>query len=226
MFGGGRYIVVARDSTGLDMIAVIRTGGFPTREASAMSITRRDALAVVIGCGLTTTSADDEKPAATGPPRDPVLSGLPPAVRKVFTDTFPNHRCIRLARRGQGAAAVYRGTFFDHTIWSSTEVRQVGEESIATPPLYHLELDAAGRVLEETSRWIDPKRLPQAVRAAYDKWNPRGVEGRSGHFWQTEVGRGKARVYRVSIILSAVKAYRASFGEDGTVVEADPAVLP
>jgi hypothetical protein len=70
------------------------------------------------------------------------------------------------------------------------------------------------------------KQLPKAVQDAYDKWNPKGVVGRSGHFWLTEVPRGKARVYRVSIILSAIKAYRASFREDGTIVESDPAVIP
>jgi hypothetical protein len=193
-----------------------------------MSISRRDALAAAVGCGLTTTAARaDEKPAAKGPPqRDPVLSRLTPAARKVFEDTFPNYRCIRLARRGQDEAAVYRGTFFDHANWAGAEVRLVDGESVATPPLFHMEVDAAGKVLEETPREIDPKQLPKAVQAAYEKWNPKGVTGRSGHFWLTEVVRGKARVYRVAILLSSVKAYRATFREDGTVVEADPAVIP
>jgi hypothetical protein len=74
-------------------------------------------------------------------------------------------------------------------------------------------------------RWIDPKQLPKAVQDAYQKWNPKGVEGKSGHFWQTQVERGKARVYWVTILLSAVKGYRATFQEDGTVVKADPAIV-
>ena len=36
----------------------------------------------------------------------------------------------------------------------------------------------------------------------------------------------KERVYRVKIILSAVKAYSASFEEDGTVLAADPPIVP
>jgi hypothetical protein len=193
-----------------------------------MSITRRAALAAALGCGLTTTpTGADEKPAAKGPPpRDPVLSlNLPPAIRKAFEDTFPNHRCIRLGTRGRDEAAVYRGTFFDPANWSSATGGLVDGESVVTPPLYHLELDAAAKVLEETHRPIDPKQLPKAVQAAYEKWNPKGVTGQE-HFWLTEVARGKARVYQVAIILSAVKAYRASFREDGTVVKADPAVVP
>ena len=102
----------------------------------------------------------------------------------------------------------------------------MGEESVATPPLYHLEVDAAGKVVEETHRPIDPKQLPKAVQTAYEKWNPKGVVGQSGHFWMTEVPRGKARVYHVNILLSAVKAYGATFREDGTVVQSDPAVVP
>jgi len=193
-----------------------------------MSITRRDALAVAVGCGLATTATRaEEKPAARGQPRqDPVLSGLPPAVHNVFTDTFPNYRCIRLARRGQDKAAVYRGTFFDAANWSGSAGGLVDGESIVTPPLYHLELDAAGKVLEETVRWIDPKQLPKAVQTAYTKWNPKGVEGRSGNYWWTEIPRGKSRVFRIEIVLSAVQAYRATFRQDGIVVEADPAVIP
>jgi hypothetical protein len=120
---------------------------------------------------------------------------------------------------------VYRGTFFDHADWSSSAGGIVDGEHVVTPPLYHLELDAAAKVLEETLRSIDPKQFPKAVMAAYQKWNPKGVEGPE-HYWLTEVPRGKARVYRVVLIFNAVKAYRATFREDGTVVEADPAVVP
>ncbi len=192
-----------------------------------MPITRRDALAAAIGCGLTTAAARaGENPSAEGPPRrDPVLSHLPPAVRKVFEDTFPHHRCIRLVTRDREEAAVYRGTFFDPTIWSSTTVGLVEGEHVVTPPLYHLELDAAAKVREETQRWIDSKDLPKAVVAAYEKWNPTGVHGQE-YYWWTEVPRGKGRIYRVQIIVSAVKAYRASFQEDGAVVSADPAAVP
>ena len=192
-----------------------------------MTITRRDALTAVVGCGLATQAAGaDEKPAPKAPPRDPLVANVPAAARKVFEDTFPGHRCIRMARRGEGEKAVYRGTFFNPADTSSTSVRQVGEASVRPPPLYHLEVDVAGKVVEETHRPIDPKHLPKAVQTAYEKWNPNGVEGRSGHFWVTEVPKGKVRIYHVNILLSAVKAYRATFQEDGTVVAADPAVIP
>jgi hypothetical protein len=202
-----------------------------------MVLTRRDTLAAAVACGLTAAARAEGAPAAEAPareppaakdppPRDPVSSSLTPApVQKVFDETFPGLRCIRLTRRGQDEAAVFRGTFFDPANWWSTTVEFVNGESVVTPPLFHQELDAAGKVLEETYRPIDPKRLPRAVQAAYEKWNPQAVQGRE-HFWLTEVARGKPRVYRVAIIQSAVKAYRATFQEDGAVVEADPAVVP
>lgn len=192
-----------------------------------MSITRRNALVSVVGCGLTSIAAGaGERPAGQGsPPSDPVLSQLPPAVRKVFESTFPGHRCIRLVTRGRNEAAVYRGTFFNPANWSSTTGGLVNGESVVTPPLFHLELDASASVLEETYRSVDPKQLPKPVQAAYRKWNPKGITSQE-HYWLTEVARGQPRVYRVAIILSAVKAYRATFREDGSIVEADPVVVP
>ena len=97
-----------------------------------MSITRREALAAAVGCGLTTTAAAgaDDKPAAKGPAwHDPVYSHVPPAVLAVFEGTFPNHRCIRMAIRGEKDAAVYRATVFAP---ASTRVhtQQVGEEIV------------------------------------------------------------------------------------------------
>jgi hypothetical protein len=194
----------------------------PTGEVRAMSVTRREALAAAIGGGLTTAAAADEGPAA-GPPRrhDPVYGHMPIALRKVFEGTFPNHRCIRLGIRGEGDAAVYRGTVFDPANVSSASVRRVGDETVCTPPLFELEVDATGKVLEETPRWFDPAHLPKPVAAAYAKWNATGIAGMTV-MWHTEVPRGKDRVYRVRIIVNAVKAYSATFREDGSVVSADP----
>ena len=101
----------------------------------------------------------------------------------------------------------------------------VNGESVITPILDELEVDAHGKVLEEPLRLFDPKRLPKAVAAAYEKWNPKGVKG-AEIFWQTEVSRGKDRVYRVRIIMSSIKAYSASFKEDGAVLATDPASVP
>ncbi len=158
------------------------------------------------------------------PKRDSVYVNLPDAVRKVYEETFPGYRCTRLVRRGTGDAAVYRATVFDPASGGAA-VESVGGESVATPILYHLELNAAARVLEETLRPVDVEWLPPAVSVAFRKWNPKEVRGRE-NYWRTEVPRGKDRVYRVQLILSAVKSYSASFKEDGTVVAADPAVVP
>lgn len=187
-----------------------------------MSITRRAALVAVVGCGLTAAVAwADEKPAASQERRlDPVYVHLPTEIRKVFEDTFPNHRCIRLVIRGEKNAAVYRATVFDLADMSAT-VLYVGEECICTPKLYQLELDARGKVVEETRRPIGPDRLPSAVAAAYEKWNPKGLK-RMATLWSTEVPRGKDRVYFVHILVNAIKGYSASFKENGTVLTADP----
>lgn len=189
-----------------------------------MSITRRDALAAAVSCGLTAAAAAraDETPAAKEPPKhDPVYSLLPDRVRTVFEDTFPGHRCIRLVTRGEKDAAVYRATVFDPANTSSASHQFVGGEFICTPPLYHLELDVQGKVLEEPPHPIGPDRLPKAVAAAYEKWNPKGLK-RMTTMWWTEVSRGKDRVYRVNILVNQIKSYGASFKEDGTVLSADP----
>jgi hypothetical protein len=192
-----------------------------------MPITRRDTLAAAIGLTAATVSrAEDKAPVAKTVPRmEPLYSHLPEAVRKVFEDTFPNHICIRMVTRGKRDAAVYRGTVFD--LRSAASHHQlVDGEHVATPILYQLELDANGRVVEETLRPIlDLARLPKAVVAAYEKWNPKGVKGQE-FYWRTEVPRESARVYRVRIVLNAIKAYSASFAEDGTVLIADPGVVP
>src|SRR5262249_8406231 len=147
------------------------------------------------------------------------------AVRKVFEDTFPHHFCIRMVTRGKQDAEVYRGTVFDPRSAGSSH-QHVDSEHVATPILYQLEVDANGKVVEEMLRPIlDLTPLPKAVVAAYEKWNPKGVKGQE-LYWLTEVPREKARVYRVRIIVNAIKAYSASFAEDGTVLEAKPAVVP
>src|SRR5262249_58917165 len=128
-------------------------------------------------------------------------------------------RCIRLVIRGTGEAAVYRATVFDPADVWRTSGRLVNGESVITPILDELEVDARGKVLEEPLRLFDRARLPKAAAAAYEKWNPKGAKGQE-QIWQTEVARGKARVYRAKIILSAVKAYSASSREDGTLPEA------
>src|SRR5207245_8734458 len=106
------------------------------------------------------------------PPRDPVYMHLPDAVRAVFEDTFPNHRCIRLVTRGEKDATVYRATVFNPAAMSSTS-RLVDGENVTTPSLDHLELDAGGKVLEETLHFVDTRRLPKAVTAAYETWHPK-----------------------------------------------------
>jgi hypothetical protein len=192
-----------------------------------MSITRREALAAVVGCGLTTAAvaADDRPPTAPERPRpDPVLLSVPGEVRAVCEETFPGHRCLRVAVREEKGAKLFHLTVFDPA-GMGTESRLVNGEHVTQLPLYHLELTADGKVLEETAHWIDPKRWPRPVQAGYQKWNPNGVQGQELHSL-TEVPRGEARVYRVRIIVNQIKAYSASFKEDGSVLAADPAVVP
>jgi len=186
-----------------------------------MPITRRDALAAAVGCGLTANAAAaaDDKPAAGGPVRDTLLASIPNAPRKVVEDFFPNHFCVRLVTRGVRESAVYRATLFHPGHQRTTQF--VGGEEISTPKMYEVELDARGKVLEETTHPIEPSRVPKVVAAAYDQWNPKGVQ-RMVTMWSTEVAVGKGRVYRAYILVSAVKAYAASFKEDGTVLAADP----
>jgi hypothetical protein len=208
-----------------------RDGAIQSARGNVMSINRREALAAAVGCGLTTAAAagaDDKPPAARERP-DPVLSNVPVAIRPVFEKTFPNHRCVRMAMRpvkGKDKDKyTYRGTFFDP---ASTTVRTkgIGEEIVTQPLLYDLEVSEEGKVIEETPRPVlEPARLPKAVVAAYEKWNPKGIKGMAV-MWTTEVPRGKDRVYGAYILVNAIKSYSASFKEDGSVIAADPAVVP
>lgn len=191
-----------------------------------MPITRRGALAALVSGGLSTLSATgaDEKPLATREPlkQDPVHSHLPAATRKVFAETFPNHRIVRLVQRGDEEDAVYRGTVFDlsdPTLTSGHD--RFGGELVTTPKLFYLEVDAKGKILEELPRPIGPDQVPKAVTDAYDKWNPKGLN-RLATMWHTEIPRGGARVYSAHILVSQIKSYWATFKEDGTVVRADP----
>jgi hypothetical protein len=191
-----------------------------------MPVTRRQALAAAVGCGLTTiptTRADEKLPATREPlKQDPVLSHMPAATRKVFEETFPNHRIIRLVKRGDGEDSVYRGTVFDLSSPTLTSGHDhFGGEFVTTPKLFYLELDAKGKVLEELPRPIEPTRAPKAVVDAYDKWNPKELR-RLTTMWSTEIPRGKGRVYHVHILVSQIKSYWATFKEDGTVVRSDP----
>jgi hypothetical protein len=191
-----------------------------------MLITLRQALVAAVVCGLTAAAAgaDDPPPAKQPPMRDPVYLDLTAAARKVFEDTFPNHRCIRLVTRGEGEAAVYRATVFDLTDQSAVHAIKANKEVVTTPVLYDLEVDAKGKVLEETRRPIAPGQVPKAVVAAYEKWNPK--IRRLATDWSTQVPRGKDRVYHVYVLVNQIEAYSASFKGDGTVLKADPTDKP
>lgn len=191
-----------------------------------MTLSRRGAMAAAVGCGVAATASGTEiQPPPAEPRRDPMYGDMPEAIRAVFESTFPNHRCVRMAMRQEKGAAVYRGTVFDPAC-SAAHTQLVGDETVSQPILYHLEVSADARVIEETAHPVlDLERLPKPVVASYKKWNPKGVTGRE-HWWTTELPRGGTRVYRVRIILNAVTAYTAAFREDGTVVAADPMVVP
>src|SRR5262249_7733647 len=99
-------------------------------------------------------------------------------------------------------------------------------EIVSQPILYHLQVSEEGKVVEETPHPVlDLEKLPKAVVASFEKWNPKGVKGMAVLWW-TEIARGKDRVYHASILVNQIKAYGASFKEDGTVLAAEPAVVP
>jgi hypothetical protein len=213
-------VAIGRHFSGYDRVTSHRRNLGET--ASAVSVNRRNALAAVVPGGLTATAirADEQPPADVQPEADPILSqGLPDAVRRAFTDALPGYWCVRLAVRGEGDGAVYRATVFHPSRGQTSNV--IGEEAVTTPRFYDVELDARGESLEETVRPTTPDHVPQAVLAAYEKWNPKSLK-RMATMWSTEVPRGKDRVYRVYILVNQNKRYRAFFKDDGTVVEADP----
>lgn len=188
-----------------------------------MSLTRRDALAAALGGGLlTATAGADEKPAAAERPwADPVIAHVPLVIRPVFESTFPGHRCVRMAVRKGKPAPTYRGTFFNPTDPTVHTKRDDDGDLVTQPILYHLEVASDLTIVEETPHPLHLKLVPAGVMAAYQKWDPHQIKAMA-RMWYTGVPRGKDRVYYVNILVNQIKAYGATFKEDGTVIKADP----
>jgi hypothetical protein len=183
-------------------------------------------MAAVAGSCVMTNLVGAEAPTAPVAQPDPVLSDAPEAIRSIFEAAFPSHRyrCVRMARP-VNAPEVFRGKFFDLTL-SKVRCGQRGDEFVSEPIFYEMEVAANGKVVEETPRPVlDRDGLPKPVQAAYGKWNPKGVKGMFVH-WYTSVPRGQERVYTVRILIDQLTLHDATFKEDGTVVHADPAVVP
>src|SRR5262249_54002774 len=149
---------------------------------------------------------------------------VPTEVRKICEETFPGYRCLKVVWREEKDVKIFRATFFNPADMGA-ESRLVNGEHITQLSLYDLELTADVKIIAESAHWIDAKRWPKQVQASFQKWNPKGVKGQEMHSF-TEVRKGDSRVYRVRIIVNAIKAYSALFGEDGSVLAADPAVVP
>jgi hypothetical protein len=194
-----------------------------------MFITRFEALAVAFSCSLMTAAicADDKPDPATARPRPDVVlnnAGIPKEVRAVCEENFSGYQCLRVAEREEKGTKVFRMTFFAPAD-TRTQHRTENGEQVTKLPLYDLEMTASGKVLEETYHWIDPKRLPKAVQASYEKWNPKGARGMAV-ISLTDVPKGEGRRFHVRIIMNQIKAYYASFKEDGSIISAEPAVVP
>ena len=156
---------------------------------------------------------------------DPVLRFAPKAVQNVCAERFPAHRVLRVVERQVGGApVVYRITVFsiaDTGVFTKT----TGDDTVSELLLHQLELMADGKVIEESRHAVPEYRVPKAVLDGYRRWNPDGVKG-MGVFWTAGQEKGKERMFSASVILSAVKAYSASFRTNGSVVAAEPARVP
>ena len=191
-----------------------------------MSLNRRTAMAAVAGSCVMTNLAGAESPMVHVVQPDPVRRHVPEAVELIFEAVFPSnqYRCVRMARP-LNAPEMFRGRFFS---LSDSRVRngKKGEEFVSEPIFYEMEVAADGKVVEETLHPVlDSNDLPKPVQAAYGKWNPKGVKGMHVQ-WSTGVPRGQERVYSVAIVINQLTGHGARFKEDGTLVYADPAVVP
>lgn len=192
-----------------------------------MAITRREALTAAAACGAATTATAAPIPPTIKPLSDPLFSHTPKEVRAVLEDTFPLHLCIRLAERWneRRETVSYRATVFNPAS-RGAHTQLVNGELVSQPILYHIELTPKGTVVEETPRPIlDLSKVPKVVMDSYRKWNPHEVRGMTVS-WITQVPRGGERTYSVGILMSAIKAYGATFKLDGTILSADPPVVP
>jgi len=191
-----------------------------------MSLNRRAAMAAVAGSCVMTNLAGAESPTGHVVQPDPVRKHAPEAIELIFEAAFPSqrYRCVRMARP-LNAPEMFRGRFFS---LSDSKVRsgQEGKDFVSEPIFYEMEVAADGKVIEETLHPVlDWDELPKPVQTAYGRWNPKGVKGMFVR-WYTGVPRGKERVYMVQILIDQLTLHGATFEEDGTLVHADPAVVP
>jgi len=147
-----------------------------------------------------------------------VYGSLPEAIRAVFETTFPVTGASGWPIRQEKGAAVYRGTVFNPP--AGCPDRRVGEESVTEPILYHLEVAADAKIIEETPRPVDPVGCRRRSSPPTRSGTRRG--SRAGSTGDTEVPPWEGPVYHVRINRERVKGYTASFKEDGSVVAADP----
>jgi len=155
---------------------------------------------------------------------EPVLRFAPKAVQQRYAETFPAHRVLRVVERQAGGTSVYRITVFSPTD-TAVYTKKTGNDTVSELLLHHVELTTDGKVLEESRHAIPESRVPRAVLDGYRLWNRNGVKG-MGVFWTAEQEPGRERVFSARVILSSVKAYSASFMENGRVVAAEPARVP
>jgi len=191
-----------------------------------MSLNRRAAMAAVAGSCVMTNLAGAESPTVHVVQPDPVRSDAPDAIKLIFEAVFPSqrYRCVRMARP-LNAPEMFRGRFFSLSD-SRARSGKEGEEFVSEPIFYEMEVAADGKVVEETLHPVlDWNELPNPVQAAYGRWNPKGVKGMRVQ-WSTGVPRGQERVYSVAIVINQLTGHGARFKEDGTLVHADPAVVP
>ena len=87
--------------------------------------------------------------------------------------------------------------------------------------MYDISVNAEGKVLEVSNHAINRDLAPKGVIAAYEKWNSKGLKGMVTE-WTTEVGSGKGRVYRVTVLMSQVKFYAASINEVTCPLKTEP----
>ncbi len=149
--------------------------------------------------------------------RDPLLGGLPFAVRDAYKAKFPGHRLWQVSESGTAEATQYDLTIFDPGS-STVHGRQVGSAHVRTLQNYHLILTHTVEVVREEIHPIAADSVPKAARDAFERWR-RPYDRSTDFTWYAYQDEGAERLYRAHVTLNSIEDYGATLKADGTIID-------
>ena len=128
------------------------------------------------------------------------------ACQRYCPDSF--YQILRITEHQNTKPHTYTVTFINNN--GMIQGKKLGDDLTSELPQYKLELTADGQIIEEERHLISMLAVPKAVRIAYQKWNPKGLQGMTVA-WASEKPRNKDRQFSASIVFNQVDGSFAVF---------------